>query len=141
MKNMKKLAIGLVAVVCLILVIVAAKSWYDDQNLLLHPKEWYTADLFLDAAYVNSTSGAVFVDLSVYRADDGFVNFTTATIRDRNGNVLANHDAFNTVVVSGQSATLRVNCDCLVSEKATITICASGWGTLSREITQGNPPS
>ena len=136
---MNKWVVGLVVVVCLASVIYAVKAYDDDQHLLLHPKEWYTADLSLDAAYVNGTSDAVFVDVSVFRADDGFVNFTKATISDDYGNVLAKDYAFNRVVVSGQSATLIVNCNCTVLEKATVTLWASGWGTLSREITQGNP--
>jgi hypothetical protein len=53
------------------------------------PKEGYTADLYLYAAYVNGTGGAVFVDVSVYWAEAGFVNFTTATVQDRDGHVLA----------------------------------------------------
>ncbi len=126
---------------CLASVIALVKAYDEDQHLLLHPKEWYTADPSLPAAYVNGTTNAVFVEVSVYWAEAGFVNFTTAVVTDYNGNVLANDTAFNMVVASGQSATLRVNCNCPITEKAMITLTADGWGTLSREVTRGNPAS
>ena len=63
---MNKWVVGLVVVVFLASVIYAVKAYDDDQHLLLHPTEWYTADLSLDAAYVNGTSDAVFVNVSVF---------------------------------------------------------------------------
>jgi hypothetical protein len=95
---MKKWKVGLLLAVCLASVVAVVKAYDDDQHLLLHPKEWYTADPSLDAAYINGTADAVFVDVSVYWAKAGFVNFTTATVTDYNGNVLANDTAFDSVV-------------------------------------------
>ena len=131
---MNKWMVGCFVVVCFVLAIFPAKWYADSQNVLEHPKGM--AWINMEGAYVNGSANAVFVDVLVDEAPDGFVNFNRAVIEDGNYRLVAVDNTLNTSIAVGQSGTLRVNCNCtLLEEDYTVSISDS-HNTWSRSITQ-----
>lgn len=119
-------------VVCLFLAFCPIKWYYDDQNLLEHPKGM--AVIFIEDVSVDESAHAVFVNVSVSYAPYGVINFDYAAITDRNDNVKVRDDAFNATIAQGQSGVLRIDCDCPVLDKDVVWL-ADGYNRCGYFVT------
>lgn len=108
---MKKWLVGCLVVVCCALAIVPVKSYFDI-NVLEHP--YGSASVGITGVYFDGSVNAVFLNVSVWDAPFGVMNFNRATINDGVGNVVARDEGFNVTLAQGESRVLRVNCNCSV---------------------------